>query len=52
MSRAGQRKIDRGIVSVCMGEVKSHVMVRRPGCAPYVLSAKEWDALQFEGQSS
>jgi hypothetical protein len=44
-TRIGERRIDRGALSVCRAEIKGWVMVRRPGCIPYVLSADEWDAL-------
>ena len=43
-ARVGQRRIDRGIESACFGEAKGYVMVRRKGCAPYLLTVKQWDA--------
>lgn len=29
-----------------MAEADGYVMVRRPGCTPFILSRKEWDALE------
>lgn len=45
---AGERRIDRGSVSVCMAEVNGWVMVRRPACIPYTMPAAEWRALPLE----
>lgn len=33
---------DRGAETRFMAEASGYVMVRRPGCMPYVLSRKEW----------
>ncbi len=30
---------------VLMAEARGYVMVRRPGCAPFVMSVAEWNAL-------
>lgn len=45
---AGERRIDRGALSVCMSEVNGWVMVRRPRCVPYVMASSDWRALPFE----
>lgn len=38
-------KWDRGDESREMARADNWVMVRRPGCIPYTMFAKEWDAL-------
>ncbi|QGA55910.1 hypothetical protein [Brucella sp. 2280] len=38
-------KWDRGLESREMARADNWVMVRRPGCTPYTMFAKEWDAL-------
>lgn len=38
-------KWDRGDESREMARADNWVMARRPGCIPYTISAKEWDAL-------
>lgn len=38
-------KWDRGAESREMARAYNWVMVRRPGCVPYTMFAKEWDAL-------
>jgi hypothetical protein len=38
-------KLDRGFESREMARADNWVMVRRPGCIPYTMFAKEWDAL-------
>lgn len=45
----GERRIDRDAVSVKMAEADGYVMVRRPGCIPYVMSKRKWEALPLSG---
>lgn len=44
----GERRIDRGSVSVCIAEARGWVMVRRPACIPYTMTLADWQALEFE----
>jgi len=39
---AGERRWDRGSISVLMAEANGWVMVRRPGCIPYTMPLSEW----------
>ena len=34
-----------------MAEAEGYVMVRRKRCSPFVLSRKEWDAIEFRSGS-
>lgn len=45
----GERRIDLDAVSVKMAEADGYVMVRRPGCIPYVMSKRKWEALPLSG---
>lgn len=38
-------KWDRGAESREMARADNWVMVRRPGCIPFTMTVKEWDAL-------
>lgn len=37
-----EARIDRDRKSVLMGSADGYVMVRRPGCMPYILPEKTW----------
>lgn len=41
MSKVEERKDRHGIIR-SMAAAEGYVMVRRPGCMPFVLSGKEW----------
>lgn len=43
--KPGNVRFDKGGPIRCMANAEGYVMVRRPGCAPFVLSCKEWAQL-------
>lgn len=47
-----ERRTDKHGVIVSMAAAKGFVMVRRPGCIPFVLSGREWAMLPYAPPTS
>jgi len=45
-----ERRTDKHGVIVSMAAAKGYVMVRRPGCIPFVMHGREWELLPLEAK--
>lgn len=45
MSKKSERRVDHIGPLRLMAEAEGYVMVRRPGCMPFLMSADKWRAL-------
>lgn len=42
VDKAGERRTDKLGPIRCMADAQNYVMVRRPGCMPFVLARRDW----------
>lgn len=50
-SKRIERRTDKHGVIVSMAAAKGYVMVRRPGCIPFVMRGREWEMLPLEAKA-